>query len=358
MIRTTLQALSRVGQLVRTKPRVGLTPHHVVRDEGSWRLLRFLPDRPRQRRPILMVPSMINRWYVLDLMPGRSLVEYLVEEGFTVDVVDWGAPRPEDRHLRLEEVAGPILGRALRASARDAGADRAHMLGYCMGGTLGAMHAAAHPEAMASLTTLAAPVRAAGILEDWTRSPTFDAKALVDAFGNVPWPLLQASFLLLRPTLTSSKLAFIWDRAIRGPWDDDFLHGLLAKEKWANDNVSMPGEVFRGWVEDIYRDDRLVAGTLHMDGVPICLEAITTPLHALTFEDDYIVPMASAEPLVEMAASADKVHLHLPGGHVGAVVSKGAREHLWPILANFWRERDGGSQAVPLRRLSAATPQR
>jgi polyhydroxyalkanoate synthase len=210
-----------------------------------------------------------------------------------------------------------------------------------MGGTLGAMHAAAHPDAMASLTTLAAPVRAAGILADWTRSPAFDPRALVEAFGNVPWPLLQASFLMLRPTLTPSKVAFIWDRAIRGKWSLDFVESFLAKEKWASDNVALPGEVFRAWVEDIYRDDGLVRGTMTLHGRPVRLESITTPLHALTFEDDYIVPLDSAQPLTERAASKDLVATHLPGGHVGAVVSRGARQHLWPLMAGFWAARDG-----------------
>ena len=351
MIGGAIQALSRLGQLARTKPQVGVTPHRVIHREGSWSLLHFPAPKRKHARPILMVPSMINRWYVLDLMPGRSLVEYLTQEGFDVTVIDWGEPRPEDRYLRLEEVAGPMIGRALRKSARASGADKAHLLGYCMGGTLGAMHAAVHPDAMASLTTLAAPVRAAGILADWTRSPAFDAKALVDAFGNIPWPLLQASFLMLRPTLTPSKLWFIWDRALRGPWNDDFVFGFLAKERWANDNVAMPGEVFRSWVDDIYRDDALTRGTMSMDGAPIRLDAIDTPLHALTFEDDYIVPMASAEPLVTMARSPDKLHTHLPGGHVGAVVSRGARKHLWPILSRFWAERDAGGGTPALRSL-------
>lgn len=348
MIGGAIQAISRLGRMARKKAQVGQTPHQVIHREGSARLLHFRAPRKTHARPILMVPSMINRWYVLDLMPGRSLVEYLTEEGFDVSVIDWGAPRPEDRYLRLDEVAGAMIGRALARSAAASGADRAHLLGYCMGGTLGAMHAAAHPSAMASLTTLAAPVRAAGILADWTRSPAFDAKALVDAFGNIPWPLLQASFLMLRPTLTPSKVWFLFDRALRGPWTDDFVEGFLAKERWANDNVAMPGEVFRAWVEDIYRDDALARGAMSMDGEPLRLEAITTPLHALTFEDDYIVPMASAEPLVAMAGSPDKLHTHLPGGHVGAVVSRGARQHLWPLLARFWAERDS-STLTPLR---------
>ena len=351
MIGGAIQALSRLGELARTKPSVGATPHRVVHREGSWRLLHFPARQRTHARPILMVPSMINRWYVLDLMPGRSLVEYLTQEGFDVAVMDWGEPRPEDRYLRLEEVAGPMVGRALAKTAAASGADRAHLLGYCMGGTLGAMHAAVHPDAMASLTTLAAPVRAAGILADWTRSPAFDASALVDAFGNIPWPLLQASFLMLRPTLTPSKLWFLWDRALRGPWTDDFVHGFLAKERWANDNVAMPGEVFRAWVDDIYRADALTRGAMVMDGTPVRLQAIDTPLHALTFEDDYIVPMASAEPLVTMAGTTDKLHTHLPGGHVGAVVSRGARKHLWPILARFWAERDQAAATPALRSL-------
>jgi polyhydroxyalkanoate synthase len=114
------------------------------------------------------------------------------------------------------------------------------MLGYCLGGTLAAIYAAAHPEEMASLTALAAPIRFEddGLLSRWTRTPTFDVDQMVTALGNVPWQLMQSAFHLLRPTLNASKLVNFLDKA----WTDESLNGFLALETWGNDNVSFPGE--------------------------------------------------------------------------------------------------------------------
>ncbi|HJK93032.1 MAG TPA: alpha/beta fold hydrolase [Polyangiaceae bacterium LLY-WYZ-15_(1-7)] len=342
-----LKALSNLTRLVqRPKPAVGRTPHDVVHRENKWRLLRFRGPAPRRyRTPILMVPSLINRWYVLDLMPGKSFIEWLVDQGHDVYCIDWGNPGREDRYLRFDDIVGRYLGRALRRTCEASGVEKAHVLGYCMGGTLAAIHAAAHPERVASLTGLAAPVAFDddGILARWTKSKSFDVGALVDAFGNVPWPLLQASFQWLRPTLNLSKAVFLVDRAVLDrAWNDEFLDGFLAKERWANDNVSLPGEMYRRYIEDLYQQNRLVKGTFRLDGRPARLEAITCPVHVLSFQHDYIVPEESASPLAEKVSSKDVTHLRLPGGHVGAVVSGSARKRLWPLLSSWWAERDGG----------------
>jgi polyhydroxyalkanoate synthase len=348
-----LKTLSNLVKLVRhPSPTVGRTPHVVVHAENKWRLLRFSAPsgRPPSRRlPLLLVPSMINRWYVLDLLPGKSLVEWLAEKGWDVYIVDWGTPGPEDRHLTFGDVVGRYLGRALRRTCEKSQAPSAHVLGYCMGGTLATIHAAAFPERVASLTTLAAPVAFAddGILATWTRSPAFDPDALVDAHGNVPWPLLQASFLMLRPTLTPSKLAFLADKLVTGRgFDEAFLDSFLAKEKWANDNVDLPGEVFRTWIRALYREDQLVRGTFRLLGRPARLEDVTMPLHVLSFEHDYIVPKESASPLAERAGSRDITHTHLPGGHVAAVVSESAKDRLWPKLESWWVTHDRALRAV------------
>lgn len=341
-----LKTFQNLLKLNRQPPPVGQTPHTVVHHENKWRLLRFEPSQRRYRKPILMVPSLINRWYVLDLMPGRSLTEWLVAQGHEVYIIDWGTPGDEDRYLCFDDVVGRYLRRALRKTCEHAGSEDAHVLGYCMGGTLAAIHAAVYPERIASLTALASPVAFddEGLLGTWTRSDAFDVHAFVQAFGNAPWPLLQASFQMLRPTLNLSKLVFLVDQAVVDrAWNDPFLNGFFAKERWASDNVSLPGEVFRTWVQDIYRDDGLAKGTLRLDGHPVHLEAIDVPLHVITFADDYIVPKASADPLIERAASTDIEATHLRGGHVGAVVSSSAAKRLWPVLQSWWATRDGKS---------------
>ncbi len=322
-------------------PDVGQTPHDVIWTENKWRLLRFRPVRPpeeRCRTPLLLVPSLINRWYVLDLQPGKSFVEWLVAAGHDVYVIDWGTPTAEDRYLDFDDVCQRYLGRAL-AKVADAAPDGvAHLLGYCLGGTLTAIHAAANPARVASLVALAAPVDFghAGTLATWTRAPGFDVDALVDGFGNVPWPLMQASFHMLKPTANLTKLVSLAERA----WDDEFLDGFLATEKWGNDNVSFPGECYRRYIHELYQGNRLVGGTLRLAGRPARLDAIDCPVLAVTFEHDHIVPVASAAPLIDLVASPDKARLHLDGGHVGAVVSRKASKTLWPQLSRWWADRD------------------
>jgi polyhydroxyalkanoate synthase subunit PhaC len=330
-----------VARLGRGLPPVGQTPHDVVWRENKWRLLHFRPTAPpaqRRRTPILLVPSLINRWYVLDLGPGRSFCEWLVGQGHDVYIIDWGTPGPEDRYLTFDDVCDRYLGRAIRQVARRAPDGEIHLLGYCLGGTLTTIHAAARPERIASMVALAAPIdfHDDGLLSTWTRTPTFDVGAIVDAFGNVPWPLMQASFHLLRPTAGLAKAVTLLDRA----WDDEFLDGFLATERWGNDNVSFPGECYRRYIDELYRGNALVRGTLALSGTPARLAAIECPVLAVTFEHDHIVPTASAAALLTHISAKDKAQLHLAGGHVGAVVSRKAAQGLWPALSRWWSERD------------------
>jgi len=329
----------------RAKPKVGTTPSDVVFTENKWRLLRYRSDRVTHTRPILLVPSLINRHYVLDLLPGKSFAEWLVQQGWDVYCIDWGAPGPEDRYTTFDDVCDTALGRAIRRAAKISGADKVHLLGYCLGGTLTTIHAAVHHELIASMCALAAPVRfdSEGLLEAWTRTPTFDVRAIVDATGNVPWQLMQSAFHLLRPTLNLSKAVHMIDRA----WDDEFLDGFLALETWGNDNVSFPGECYVRYIEELYRGDALRKGTFTLGGKPARLENVTCPLLVVSFEHDNIVPKEAATALVDLAGSKVKEHLHLPGGHVGAVVSRSASKRLWPALDAFF-----GAQDKPDKKLS------
>jgi len=334
---------SLAGALRRPSPVVGATPVDVVHAENKWRLLRYRarPEGLACETPILLVPSLINRHYVLDLMPNKSFAAFLVARGHDVFCIDWGSPGPEDRFITFEDVAVRTLARALRiASEHGAVDDAAHVLGYCLGGTLAAIHAALRPERVATLTLVAAPVRFGvdGLLHRWTNTRSFDLDALVDATGNVPWPLMQSAFHLLRPTLTLQKAVTLAERA----WDDKFLDGFFAIETWGNDNVSFPGECYRTYIRELYQRDALMAGALSLDGRRVDLGAIDCPLLAVTFADDHIVPAASAQPIMDRVASVDKELVHLAGGHVGAMVSGSAAKTLWPRLSAWWAARDRG----------------
>ena len=339
----------------RGRPPVGTTPADVVHTENKWRLLRYRPQHATLRAtPVLLVPSLINRHYVLDLLPGKSFAEFLVHAGHDVYVIDWGTPGDEDRDLSLDEIFDRYLGRAVRRVARSSPRGALHLLGYCLGGIMTTAYVAARPERIASLTTLAAPVKFddEGLLASWTRSPTFDVDAVVAGCGNVPWPLMQSAFNMLRPTLNMSKAVHMIDRA----WDDEFLDGFLALETWGNDNVAFPGACYLRYIKELYRGDAFAKGTFALSGVPARLESIACPTLVVTFEHDNIVPWKSAKELFDRVSSTDKEWLHLKGGHVGAVVSRAAAKGLWPKLSSWWAERDETAKPAASRGRKSVAP--
>lgn len=350
-LRETLSGLADKGRaaarLVRKKVPVGSTPADVVYRANKLSLLRYRrtplaaelagegSDRPSV--PILFVPSLINRHYILDLMPGRSLVEYLVAQGFDVYMIDWGKPGPEDRYITFDDYIGGLLHRVVRRTAELAGGESVTLVGYCMGGTLAVIHAALAPTSVRNLVTFASPVdfSEGGILSQWTSGQRFDPNLVVDAFGNVPWQLMQASFHMLVPTLWAQKALFLYDKL----GDESFEDNFLALETWGNDNVSFPGECYRRYIHDLYQENLLVRDELYVAGRLAKLSSIGAPLLNVLADGDHIVPAACAAALSARVGSTDKELWQLPGGHIGAIVSRTAARRFWPTLTTWLRPR-------------------
>ena len=139
-------------------PRLAQTPSREVARWGRVRLLRYETAGPEKACPVLMVPSIINKYYVLDLRPGQSLVEFLSQAGIPVYMLDWGEPAPQDRFTTMEDHIIRWLGAAVRRTCRDASVEKIHLLGYCIGGTFASMYAAVRPKRVAGLIALSSPV--------------------------------------------------------------------------------------------------------------------------------------------------------------------------------------------------------
>src|SRR5262249_55049055 len=134
------------------------TPKDTLYREGTAALYRFRrPGVAPVGIPVLLVPSLINRWYILDLREGASLADALRRAGLDVFCLDWGAAEDGDRALGGDDLMAR-LARAVRAVKRWSGAPRGALVGYCMGGTLAAIQAALHPAEVAALVDLAGPI--------------------------------------------------------------------------------------------------------------------------------------------------------------------------------------------------------
>src|SRR5205085_1704654 len=131
----------------REDPKVGLTPRDVVWKRGTAELYHYRRTTPEVYPvPILMVHSLVNKPYILDLTPGNSFVEFMVNHGLDVYLIDWGTPRPEDRRLRLDDYVCDLLPTVIEVMQETSDAEDFSLFGYCMGGQLALMYAATHPD--------------------------------------------------------------------------------------------------------------------------------------------------------------------------------------------------------------------
>jgi len=325
------------GPIVGQAPALAQTPRDELALEGGARLYHFRGNGKPKGKPFLLVPSMINRWYVMDLRPGASLVEALVGAGIDVWCLDWGTPEAEDRYLDWEAVL-QRLGRAVRRVKRETGSDKLGILGYCMGGTLTSIYVAQHADEIGALVTLAAPIDfvRGGQLRCMVEPQWFDANAIADA-GNVAPQQMQAGFVALRPTLDLGKLVAMPDLASDPKGRDAFL----ALDEWASDNIPFPAAAYRRYITDLYQENQLANGTHRVAGKPVELSKIKCPTLVITASRDSICPPAAATALLDLVGSTDKDVLEVAGGHVGAVVGSKAAREMYPALIKWLQQRLG-----------------
>lgn len=305
---------------------------------GTARLYRFerpddAPEAPPL--PLLIVPSLINRWYVVDLRPGASLVAGLVGAGIDTYCLDWGVPEDEDRYLDWEEVVARV-GRAVKRVRRHTGAPRVGVLGYCMGATVAGIWSALHADQVAAFVNLAGPFdfSKAGALGEMVDPRWFDADAVADA-GNVNPVQMQAGFVALRPTLELAKQVRKADTLL----DAKSRVAGRALEIWASDNIPFPGQAYRTYIRELYQQNRLIAGTHRVGGRTVDLGNLRCPVLSIVASRDSICPADAATALNHAARTTDREVLTVAGGHVGAVVGSRAAREMYPATAAWLRRR-------------------
>ncbi len=320
--------------------RVGTTPHDVVYEEGTLKLLRYRRETPAvYAEPVLICYALVNRPYILDLQPDKSVVRQYLDRGFDVYMIDWGVPSDADRSLTLEDYVGGFLKNVVDEILRVHGRDDIHLLGYCMGGTISALFTAVNPEPIKTLTLLAAPIDFGdreSLLHLWTDSDCFDIDALIDAFGNCPSTFLQSSFLMMKPVqnFVEKYLSFYEQMDNSG-----FISNFFAMERWVNDNIPVAGETFREFVKKLYQGNELVRGKFRLGRQRVDLGRITCPLLILTAKNDHLVIPESTEGIVPHVGSRDVATMSIDAGHVGLVVGGKARKKLWPDATGWLAER-------------------
>jgi len=319
--------------------KVGITPHEVVFTENKLRLLHYHPvvEKPYPV-PLIMIFALINRPYILDLRPGRSVVEVLLKKGIDIYLIDWGVPGDEDRHLNLDYYINRYIKKVVNRVKKLSGSRQVSIMGYCMGGTMSAMYTALYPEDVKNLILMTAGIdfKVDGMLNVWGDKSNFDVDKFVDAFGNVPPEFLQVGFLLMKPiqNLVSKYVSFYENID-----NEQFVENFLAMEKWINDNIPVAGEVFREFVKYCYQENLLVENKLRINGKLVDLRKITCSVLNLIAEHDHLVPPASSLVFTDLISSKDKETIIYPTGHIGLAVSSKSLKDLWPRVGDWLIER-------------------
>jgi len=331
--------LPHVAELAATT-RVGTTPFDVGLEAGTHRLLRYRRETPaRYAEPVLFCYALINRPYILDLLPEKSVVRRYLEEGFEVYMIDWGVPSDGDRNLTLEDYVCGFLNRSIRHVLSERARNDLHVLGYCMGGTMSALSAALDPDPIRSLTLLAAPIdftRRETLISVWTDRRYFDADAFFATYGNCPAWFLQSCFLNMNPlqTFLGKPIGFYEQME-----DPQFVTNFFAMERWINDNIPVAGATFREFVKNLYQENQLVRGELRLGHRRVDLGRITCPLLLLTAKNDHLVDPPSTEGIRSHVGSRDVKSMMIDAGHVGLVVGGKAQKAFWPQATRWLADR-------------------
>ena len=297
----------------------------VLWQAGTTRVLAFGSEG--SGAPVLLVPSLINRAYILDLTAQRSFARYLRQRGLRPYLLDWGAPGAQERQFGLDDY---ILGRlevALEAVRRDAGRPVV-LVGYCMGGTM-VLPLAARAN-VAGLVLLAAPwdFRADGGHQARLIAAHLPGlTALIHGLGQLPPDALQAMFAALDPLLAARKFSAF----AQLPPASAAARNFVALEDWLNDAVPLTGPVARACLEDWYGANAPAKGNWRVGGETVRPERVTCPALNVVPARDRIVPPASSEALSD--ALPDVETWRPPLGHIGMMASPRTKRLLWRKLA-------------------------
>ncbi len=275
-----------------------ITPRDLLASEGNFKLYHYKPSCAEVYRvPVLFVTSPVKRPSILDLLPGQSLIGFLVERGFDVFLIEWGVPRREDHKLRLENFILERIPQCLDRVRSESGEEDVSVVGYHLGGMLVCMHAATHLQAPAkNLVCLATPANALGMV----KTQTGTHRRPVDRLPN--------------------------------PVTDAYLRACSLLDRCFVEEIPWPRECERQFEAEILHGNRFVKNELRIGRRRVDLGRIRAPfLHVIALYDR-LVPAAATKDLFGLIGSDDKTELVMRGDHQSLFAGGNAVYRLWPKL--------------------------
>jgi polyhydroxyalkanoate synthase len=317
---------------------IASTPYDVVWVEDRVKLKHYRSPGPiRVSRPLLIVYALINRETMLDLQPGRSVIQSLLREGIDLYMIDWGYPTRMDRYLTIDDHVNGYLDAAIDFILETHGSEKLNLMGVCMGGTFSIIYSALHSGKINSLITTVTPSNFdtdQGLLHQWSRK--VDVDTIVDTYGNLSGDALNFIFLLLNPArlMIDKYVGFIENLD-----NKEFVENFIRMEKWIFDSPDVPGETYRQFIKDCYQQNLLIKSQMQVGGKRVDLAAITMPLLNIYGKYDHLVPPEACDKLTAAVGSNDTEDLCLDTGHIGIYVSSKCQKEFVPKIVGWLQEK-------------------
>ena len=318
---------------------IAATPYEVVHQEDRVKLKHYIPVTDiKLKTPLLVVYALINRETMLDLQPGRSVVETLLAHGIDLYMIDWGYPTRKDKFLTIDDHVNGYMDTMVDFIRQNHHLEKINLMGICMGGTFCVIYSSLNSAKIKNLVTTVTPTNFdtdKGLLHVWMKA--VDADRLTDTYGNISGDVMNFGFLLLNPArLMIDKYVGFFENMD----NQKFVENFVRMEKWIFDSPDLPGETFRQFIKDFYQKNLLIQSRLEIGGRRVDLKNITMPILNFYGKYDHLVPPEACELLSGRVGSKDTTDVCLETGHIGIYVSSKCQREFAPRIAEWLAERD------------------
>ena len=319
---------------------VDSTPKDLVYSEDKMKLYHYKSTHETKVKiPTLIVYALVNKQYMMDIQEDRSMIKNLQNKGLDLYIVDWGYPAKEDMYLTMDDYINGYINNCVDHIRKEKGVDKVNLLGVCQGGTFSTIYSSIYPEKINTLTTMVTPidfdVETDALLFKWSKHLNIDS--MVDAFGVIPGSFMNSGYMALKPfQLALDKYVDLLDD-IDNP---EKFENFLRMEQWIFDSPGQAGEAIRQFVNDLYKENKLVKGELVIGDKKVNLKNINMPILNIYAEYDHLVPPVSSRRLNDLVSSKDKELVSFKTGHIGMYVSSKSQTQVAPKIAEFTITRD------------------
>ena len=313
-----------------------VTPSTVVWQFRGASVRKYAASPPAQNDPaaVFVIHGLVGRAEIWDLLPGGSVIEHLTSAGITVYLLDFGTPTNREASNTLETYCDRLIPSAFAAARKDWTAPHLFAMGYCFGGVLALLWAAAqaareHAPVVAGLVFVATPVDFSqiGSLVESIRPDRVDVHKLLDETGNVPPEVIRNSMRMLRPTDDVVNYVNLMQRL----WDDAYVASYQTIANWAKDAMPFPGQTFVQCIDLLVRKNLLLSGAIPLGGRVVRLADITVPSLVMIAGRDHIVPKSAAQPLLSLLGGTSDL-VEVDAGHVALLMGGRAQKQTVPAL--------------------------